>query len=402
MRTGLRLDDEVRGWKLFVLAPRMLLYRSPGEARVPPTELDRRVELFRAGRWNELLRKASAAAAAPPSRQRGDPGTDEAHAHRAAALVHLGELSAAARALTAEPLAPGTSDTLAELRDPARRPPEPYAPLAEATLRHAPDHPCPLPQLAFLECLRSARRGSAAGPSGATNEHRLVALRKPNGCVRALVVGDVLRRLLGRALAQHFAPHFQSACLPHQFGLSTRVGTEAVNRLLRAATEANPRATVLSVDAVGALDHVARGAMLDALLANPELQPLLPYARQFYASPSTYTWYDEDGAAHNVHQGEGGEQGDPLMPAFYALAQHPALHDLHTQLQDGEAVFAFLDDVYVVAPPERVRVLYDALAAALWAHARIGCTRARPGSGMLPARNHPTSPTLQPIPNPSG
>ena len=89
MRTGLRLvvhptspDDEVRGWKLFVLAPRMLLYRSPGEARVPPTELDRRVELFRAGRWNELLREASAAAAAPPSRQRGDPGTDEARAHR--------------------------------------------------------------------------------------------------------------------------------------------------------------------------------------------------------------------------------------------------------------------------------------------------------------------------------
>ena len=34
-------------------------------------------------------------------------------------------------------------------------------------------------------------------------------------------------------------------------------------------------------------------------------------------------------------------------------------------------MFAFLDDVYVVAPPERVRVLYDALAAALWAHARI-------------------------------
>ena len=117
-------EDEVRGWKLFVLAPRMLPYRSPCEASVPPTELDRRVELFRAGRWNELLREASA----PPSQQRGDPATDEVRAHRAAALVHVGELSAAARALTAEPLAPGTSDTLAELRDPARRPPEPCWP----------------------------------------------------------------------------------------------------------------------------------------------------------------------------------------------------------------------------------------------------------------------------------
>ena len=46
-----------------------------------------------------------------------------------APLVHLGQLSAAARALVAEPLVPGTDATLAELRDPARRPPEPYAPL---------------------------------------------------------------------------------------------------------------------------------------------------------------------------------------------------------------------------------------------------------------------------------
>ena len=51
---------------------------------------------------------------------------------------------------------------------------------------------------------------------------------------------------------------------------------------------------MLSVDAVGAFDHVSRGAMLTALYARPELQPLLPFARQFYADPSTYTWYDND------------------------------------------------------------------------------------------------------------
>jgi len=138
-----------------------------------------------------------------------------------------------------------------------------------------PEEPCPLPQPALLDCLRTARRGSAAGPSGATNEHlrillddeedaqllhgaglrlaraelppaileglrvgRLVALRQPNGRVRALVVGDAFRRLVGRVLAKHFASQFQEACMPHQYGLSTRTGTEAVSRLLRAATEA--------------------------------------------------------------------------------------------------------------------------------------------------------------------
>ena len=50
----------------------------------------------------------------------------------------------------------------------------------------------------------------------------------------------------------------------HQFGLRTRAGTEDVSRLLRAATAACPRATVLSVDAVGDFDHVSRIAMLVA------------------------------------------------------------------------------------------------------------------------------------------
>ena len=34
-------------------------------------------------------------------------------------------------------------------------------------------------------------------------------------------------------------------------------------------------------------------------------------------------------------------------------------------------MFAFLDDTYIVAAPERVRTLYDALASALWNRARI-------------------------------
>jgi len=55
--------------------------------------------------------------------------------------------------------------------------------------------------------------------------------------------------------------------MPHQCGLSTRTGTEAVSRLLRAATEACPHTAIVSVDALGAFDHVSRGTMLGALLA---------------------------------------------------------------------------------------------------------------------------------------
>ena len=111
--------------------------------------------------------------------------------------------------------------------------------------------------------------------------------------------------------------------------------------------------------------------MLEALRTRPALEPLLPFARQFYGSRSLYTWLDADGCEHDIAQGEGGEQGDPLMPALYSLAVHPALEASAAQLRDGEAVFAFLDDTYVVAPPERVAAVHATLQEALWNHARI-------------------------------
>ena len=76
-------------------------------------------------------------------------------------------------------------------------------------------------------------------------------------------------------------------------------------------------------------------------------------------APSSYTRYDGLGAAHDIVQGEGGEQGDPLMPALFSLAIQPALHETEGLLQDGEGIFAFLDDVYVVASPLRVKPLHD-------------------------------------------
>ena len=63
----------------------------------------------------------------------------------------------------------------------------------------------------------------------------------------------------------------------------------------------------------------------------------------------------------SVPQGERGEQGDPLMPALYSLAQHGALEAFARQMQPGEAVLAFLDDTFVVSNPQRARPTRDAL-----------------------------------------
>ena len=127
------------------------------------------------------------------------------------------------------------------------------------------------------------------------------------------------------------------------------------------------------------------------LAACPSRSPCCLFARQFYGSRSLYTWLDADGCEHDIAQGEGGEQGDPLMPALYSLAVHPALEASAAHLRDGEAIFAFLDDTYVVAPPERVAAVHATLQEALWSHARIRLNAGKKPFGTPLVRNLLTS-----------
>ena len=58
----------------------------------------------------------------------------------------------------------------------------------------------------------------------------------------------------------------------------------------------------------------------------------------------------QEGRAHDVQQGEGGEQGDPLMPSLFALGQHQALVEARARLHPSNTLYAFLDDICHRAP----------------------------------------------------
>ena len=53
--------------------------------------------------------------------------------------------------------------------------------------------------------------------------------------------------------------------------------------------------------------------------------------------------------SHEIIQGENSEQGDPLMPALFAVGQHRALVATSERLLLHEHHMAFLDDIYVVS-----------------------------------------------------
>ena len=214
------------------------------------------------------------------------------------------ELSSGRQALEGAELAPGTLATLAALTDPDRRPPEPREPLPPQLVNHRPQVDV-LSSEGLCKNLRTSRRGAAAGPSGMTAEHLRVLLHCPVATVAFIEVatalaradvpdeimdaGDIVRRLVGHTMAQQFSKRVGVATSPFQYALSTRAGTECVTHVLQTLTDLDERATILSVDGIGA----KHGGWCRALAL-----------RQFLLWPS-------------FHVSVGDELGDALMPMLF-------------------------------------------------------------------------------------
>ena len=47
--------------------------------------------------------------------------------------------------------------------------------------------------------------------------------------------------------------------------------------------------------------------------------PSLSFVHMFCGRPSAYLWEDVEGTVHTINQGEGGQQGDALMPLLFSL-----------------------------------------------------------------------------------
>ena len=232
-------DQEVRqerGWKVLMMLPRMLLHRPPGEGHISRNKLTARFEAFSRGEWFNLIEASIACdERAAQSRRRGlrrSGDNIEQRAIRAETFVQVGELSHARQVLEGADLAPGNQTTLDALRDEIRRPANPREPMPAELTNFVLPRAFKLDESKFNRNLRSSRRGAAAGPSGMTMEHlrpllddarslhsfflvaeqlaraqvpdgvvdvvrlgRLTALTKPDGGVRGMVVGEVVRRV---------------------------------------------------------------------------------------------------------------------------------------------------------------------------------------------------------------
>ena len=198
-------------------------------------------------------------------------------------------------------------------------------------------------------------------------------------------MGDVLRGLVARTMAQQLGKAVEAATAPHQYALSTRAGTECVAHELQALTEMDPMTTIVSIDGVGSVRFHIQEGHVGGIGVNASQIVLWP--------PSRYLWEDEDGAIHDIHQGEGGEHWDPLVPLLFSLGQHAAFEAVRRRLRVGERLLAFLDDMYVTTTSERVGIVHNILEQELYRHSRshihVGKTQVWNAAGVRPP--HATS-----------
>ena len=191
---------------------------------------------------------------------------------------------------------------------------------------------------------------------------RGVPLKKPDGGVRPIAVGETLRRLVGKVLVRAVKPKVLAYFEPMQKAMSAG-GTEAIIHWGRnlamqwhasgsdAATSATPPKIGIKWDMKNAFNSISRVAMLRGVL---EVVPeALPYLFRLYEQ-----------AQHLVVLGStverpwvqipvvtGTQQGDPVGPMLFSLGLHAVLRLIvakHPTL-GVEGIRALMDDVTAFA-----------------------------------------------------
>ena len=195
--------------------------------------------------------------------------------------------------------------------------------------RHFPlFHACPEGSELFCKLAEKVARANITPTViEAIRMGRMTALRKANGGVRGIVVGDV-RRLVARTTPK-LVPQVEAATALFQYALSTCVGSVCVAHVIQGLCEVNPDSTVMSIDGLSACDQISRAAMMDGLSSRCGGEAI-PFVRMFCGSPSKYIWEDGEGVEHSILQGgrrRTGGSSNAFVVSTCRIGGHPGRID---------------------------------------------------------------------------
>jgi hypothetical protein len=182
---------------------------------------------------------------------------------------------------------------------------------------------------------------------------RLIALRKDDGDVRPIAIGEILRRLVAKVLL-NISPEVVSVVGLHQFGLAP-LGSEQIIHSLRSmihnSTDESLR--IHLVDWKNAFNSIDRHALLQRVAE--ETPTLLPFVAYCYCNPSSLLFEH-----HVIASASGVQQGDPLGPLLFCIGLAPLLEAIITEIPEATSKW-YLDDGTVVVKASESATLMKVL-----------------------------------------
>ena len=182
---------------------------------------------------------------------------------------------------------------------------------------------------------------------------RLIPLNKDDRGegVRPIAVADVLYRICAKAVVQRA----EMDLLPHQLGVKSANGVEPAIHLARFCGSTT---AIAGFDLRNAFNSMRRSFIYTAVSK---------YSPQLL---STFVWaYEEHtnlfvGGRRALKSQSGVKQGDPLGPALFSLGFRLILEELIDRLeerglQQEVPLLAYLDDLYVFGPPDKLPQVID-------------------------------------------
>ena len=294
------------------------------------------------------------------------------------------QYSKAIKALTSDGLAIPSSEVISEMLNKHPQAPPPSLPTDPLP------SPTKLPVSAIMRGVKSFPCGSAPGPSGLRPSHlreavgcpspdransvlssltrftnllaagqspsfvlphlcgaSLFAVRKKCGGFRPIAVGEVLRRLTSKCLANAARHSAFSSLTPLQLGVCVKGGCEAIIHAashLMSSSSINQRWTLL-LDFSNAFNCINREAMFAEI--RHRIPSLSAWMESCYAC-QPFLLLGTDSICSCV----GVQQGDPLGPLGFALTLHPLIEKIRAEVPGLLLNAWYLDDGTLMGSPE--------------------------------------------------
>ena len=173
---------------------------------------------------------------------------------------------------------------------------------------------------------------------------RLIPLDKGGGGIRPIGIGEVLRRVISKAVTSVLKCEIQDAAGSLQTCSGVEAGIEAAVHAMRMTFDEEETEAMLLVDASNAFNNLNRATALHNI--KQICPPFFCFLNNCYKKPTQLIVNDPTNPTNHkvVFSEEGTTQGDPSAMAMYSLGTRPLIDKLSETLDENTKQAWYADD----------------------------------------------------------